>query len=265
MAQHKAVRPILRTPRGQAVSRVMARRINRRQRAIAIMLLAGLFAGAGTLVAFQPDVPANAASFNIDTAVTAQTLTANTGTVTVSRSTDRQPIANTTGSTAQGEWTMGVDTEITGDVAKKAADNEQVALLITGRDKGATPAGFDPNHATNDNGNGYAFSQCTWWVYLRRHELGLPVGTHYGNGHQWADTARSLGYWVDTTPRQGDIMVFERGQDSSSWLYGHVAIVEQVNSDGSIETSECGASYGGKPFTRHFTAEQAAQHQFIHY
>ena len=40
---------------------------------------------------------------------------------------------------------------------------------------------------------------------------------------------------------------------------------ESVASDGSITTSECGSAYNGKPFSRTFTAEQAAQLQFIHY
>lgn len=35
--------------------------------------------------------------------------------------------------------------------------------------------------------------------------------------------------------------------------------------DGSFTTSECGAAYNGKPFSRTFTAEQAKQLQFIHY
>lgn len=35
--------------------------------------------------------------------------------------------------------------------------------------------------------------------------------------------------------------------------------------NGSFTTSECGAAYNGKPFSRTFTAEQAKQLQFIHY
>ena len=51
-----------------------------------------------------------------------------------------------------------------------------------------------------------------------------------GNGHAWADTARSRGYWVDKTPTPhvGDIMVFQRGQEGLHSFYGHVAIVERI-------------------------------------
>lgn len=143
--------------------------------------------------------------------------------------------------------------------------NPTVYRLVNGRDRNQTPSGFDPDHADGDTGNAYSFSQCTWWVYKRRHELNLPAGSHMGDGAMWADSARKLGYWVDHTPRVGDVMVFQRGQDGASLIYGHVAIVEQVHADGSITTSECGAALGGKPFSRTFTKDQAAQHEYVHY
>lgn len=117
-------------------------------------------------------------------------------------------------------------------------------------------------HPTGDTGNAYPFPQCTWWVYLRRHQLGLPVGSRFGNGAQWADSARRLGYAVDRTPRQGDIMVFARGQEDSSTVYGHVAIVEKVNKDGSVTTSESGARYHGGTFSRTF--HNVGDFEYIH-
>lgn len=154
---------------------------------------------------------------------------------------------------------------VTGKLTAISADNPVVKSLINGRDEGQTPDGFNPNHATGDTGNAYEFSQCTWWVYVRRHQLGLPAGSHMGNGADWANTARKLGYWVDNTPRVGDAICFQRGQYDSDPTYGHVGIVENVGADGSITTSECGSAYNGKPFSRTFTAEQASQLQFIHY
>ena len=68
------------------------------------------------------------------------------------------------------------------------------------------------------------------------------------------------------SPRHvGDVIVFQRGQFGASAVYGHVAIVEQINADGSIVTSECGASLNGKTVSRTFSADQASQLQFIHY
>ena len=169
--------------------------------------------------------------------------------------------------TGSGDWLAddgdGLDTD---KLVGWQADNPVVMDLLNGRDKDSVPAGFDPDHATGDtDGNAYPFSECTWWAYVRRHQLGLPAGSYMGNGNQWADSARRLGYWVDSTPRQGDVMVFQSGQAGSSLIYGHVAIVEQVNEDGSIVTSECGAAYNGQPFSRTFPASEVGDYQYIHY
>lgn len=173
-------------------------------------------------------------------------------TVPVSRALDR----------SWGSWSMG-DVPDAAHLTRTAAANSRVAALMDGRDRGATPAGFDPDHATGDTGLAYAFSQCTWWAYLRRRQLGLPVGSHFGDGGRWADSAAALGYWVDRTPRVGDVMVFAPGQEGASKTYGHVAIVEKVNRDGSVVTSECGASYGGRPFSRTFA--NVHDFRYIHY
>jgi surface antigen len=163
----------------------------------------------------------------------------------------------------EGTWALGDTTETTSDVTRAKADNDVVSKLLD-VNKDVLPSGFNPNHATGDNGNAYSFSQCTWWVYVRRHQLGLPVGSHFGDGHQWASSAQALGYWVDDTPRNvGDIMVFRTGQEGSSAAYGHVAIVEKINPDGSVVTSECGSSYNGQTFTRTFT--NVHDFQYIHY
>ncbi|WP_418969013.1 CHAP domain-containing protein [Alloscardovia omnicolens] len=119
-----------------------------------------------------------------------------------------------------------------------------------------------PQHPTGDTGNAYPFSQCTWWAYIRRHQLGLPVGSYFGNGGQWANSARALGYSVDNVPQVGDIMVFQPGQEGSDSFYGHVAIVEKVNPDGSVVTSESGAVMNGRTYTR--TISNTSRFQFIH-
>ena len=207
-----------------------------------------------------------------------------------SRSESRQALSNVAeapaegagdGSTAQDSGTVLDDSLVQGaqdaswsvedgsaaldvsKMSKSTADNPVVAQLMDAN-ASVLPEGFDPNHPTNDYGSSYAFSQCTWWAYNRRHQLGLPVGTHYGNGYQWADSARALGYWVDNTPRNvGDIIVFRQGQEGASSQYGHVAIVEAINPDGSITTSESGASYNGRTFSRTFT--NVHDFQYIHY
>ena len=89
----------------------------------------------------------------------------------------------------------------------------------------------------------YDTYQCTWWAAMRRNQIGKPVDAHMGNGAQWNDTAARLGYQVGRKPKPGDVMCFEAGVHGSSGYYGHVAVVEQVNSDGSILISQSGTGW----------------------
>lgn len=232
---------------------------NRRHAAVVSASLAALVGAAATAaMAGNPSKPSFNASGEATTTSTMKPINA------ASRSEERVPLQS---NGAQGTWSLG-DSNTSLDVSamsKSIANNPQIANLMD-QDYKVLPAGFNPNHATGDFGNNYEFSQCTWWVYVRRHQLGLPAGSQMGNGAQWADTARSLGYWVDRTARHvGDIMVFAGGQDGSDPVCGHVAIIEQINPDGSVVTSECGASFQGKTFSRTYTADQVAAHQIIHY
>ncbi|MFD0705414.1 CHAP domain-containing protein [Alloscardovia venturai] len=111
-------------------------------------------------------------------------------------------------------------------------------------------------------GGAYPWSQCTWYAYNRRTALGLPVGSYMGNGKDWANTGRRLGYVVNNTPHVGAAIVFQPGQAGADWTYGHVAVVERVNSDGSVLISECGAVYRGVAHTR--IIRNARAYQYVH-
>ncbi|HSW92253.1 MAG TPA: CHAP domain-containing protein [Patescibacteria group bacterium] len=88
-------------------------------------------------------------------------------------------------------------------------------------------------------GNRYAWGNCTWYAYERRMQLGMPVGSFWGNASSWAAVARSAGYLVDGNPTPGAVMQNGGG-------YGHVAIVESVNPGVSVTISEMnGYRFGG--------------------
>lgn len=109
-------------------------------------------------------------------------------------------------------------------------------------------------------GNGYAYGNCTWYAYERRLELGSPIGSFWGNAATWASFARGSGYEVNSTPRVGSIM-----QDSwSAGGYGHVAIVESVNADGSIVISEMNYAGWNVVSSRTLSAGEARGYNFIH-
>ena len=105
------------------------------------------------------------------------------------------------------------------------------------------PTGDRTSHPANtgDSGNAYPWGQCTWWAYVRRHQLGLPVGSYFGDAANWANSAAALGYTTTHTPTVGAVIVFAPGQEGASATYGHVAIVEQTHGDGSITISESNA------------------------
>lgn len=268
-------------PQTRRALREATRAAERRSHILTSASLAALVGTAATAVALAgPD--------DIDGSVLADTATTTTQlkritTDVVSRSETRtslNQIADTGGAAEPQQAESAVDTaqvasegdwQVNGDsdqldvnqMSRSLASNPQVAALMD-QDYGVLPDGFNPNHATGDSGNAYSFSQCTWWVYVRRHQLGLPVGSYMGNGNMWANSARALGYWVDNTPRHvGDIMVFAAGQAGADGYYGHVAIVEKINPDGSIVTSECGAAMNGATFSRTYT--NVSDFQYIHY
>ncbi len=86
-----------------------------------------------------------------------------------------------------------------------------------------TAGGVAPGSAP---GNRFAYGYCTWYVASRR-----PV-PWLGNAWQWFGNAQAAGWATGQKPRAGAIMVtWESG-------WGHVAIVEKVNPDGSWLVSE---------------------------
>ena len=103
-----------------------------------------------------------------------------------------------------------------------------------------------PTDAQND-----VLANCVGYAYGRFNEIG-----QYGeckwlkpvNAELFIQYARQQGLTIEQTPSLGACMVWQGGPTQSSGDgAGHVAIVEQINDDGSIVTSESG--YGSrKPF-----------------
>ena len=91
--------------------------------------------------------------------------------------------------------------------------------------------------------------QCTWWACMRQWALGHNVGQYWGNGAQWGESARRAGWSEGASV--GGIMVFAPGSAGSSRVYGHVAVIEQIDGD-TVHISEGGTGWG-RVHTRTFS------------
>lgn len=259
-------------PQTRRSIRQAARAAERRSHILASASLAALAGTAATAMAFantEENSPVLA-----DAATTTTQIKRVTDVSSASRSEARTDLnesaANATQSSNEGGWGLSnSDSSLNNrldEPQRRRSNNPVVAAWMDG-DQSVLPAGFNPNHAVGRSAsNTYPWGQCTWYAYQRRTELGLPVGGSFGNGGQWASSASALGYWVDSTPRHvGDVVVFQPGQQGADSYYGHVAVVEKINADGSIEISESNVKGLGVISSRSFTAAEAGSLQYIHY
>lgn len=254
-------------PRTRRSIRESARAAQRRNTILTSTSLAALVGTAATGIAFANTQDMSSMALPENETTTTQITRVNVDSASRSESREALTSDNVQATSNDGGWNLGSSNAVsdTEAINKSIADNPQVARLM-GQDGEAVPNGFNPNHATGDTGNAYPYGQCTWWAYTRRAQLGLPTGSYFGNAQSWGASASALGYWVDNTARNtGDVVVFGPGQEGASSIYGHVAVVEKVNADGSVEISESNAKGLGVISNRTFTAQQAAQLTYIHY
>lgn len=89
--------------------------------------------------------------------------------------------------------------------------------------------------------------QCTSYVAWKINELGYsfsngmtgPNGSTgwFGNANNWDNNALSIGFVVNSTPVVGSIAVWEANSGGAGGS-GHVAFVQNVNSNGTVDISE---------------------------
>ncbi|HIW12653.1 MAG TPA: CHAP domain-containing protein [Candidatus Salinicoccus stercoripullorum] len=121
------------------------------------------------------------------------------------------------------------------------------------------PAGDTAASAANH----YTQGDCTWHVYERLNEMGVSVSNSWGNASNWDSAALGSGMTVSNSPSVGAIMQLDPGQGGAGSM-GHVAVVEAVNADGSIQVSEMNWNGGfGVESTRTISASAAASYDFI--
>jgi len=126
--------------------------------------------------------------------------------------------------------------------------NNNSNLSLVGQQATATAVirqdGYDPTSSgvTTLPGGGslnrFAFGQCTYWANYRYHQLTGYWVDWLGNAYQWAAGAQAAGWIVSSKPnlKGPSIIVLQSGVEGASY-FGHVAVVEKVNSNGSVLTS----------------------------
>lgn len=108
-------------------------------------------------------------------------------------------------------------------------------------------------------GNGYDYGYCTWYVAVKRAQIGRPVPSNLGNASTWLSLSSRAGMATGSTPAAGAV-IWTPPRD----FYGHVGYVESVNEDGSVLVSEMNVVGWGRVSSRTMSAEQAAAYRYIY-
>jgi surface antigen len=85
--------------------------------------------------------------------------------------------------------------------------------------------------------NTYPKGQCTWWANERYHALSGYYVPWSANAKGWAADAQDAGWSVSNKPLVPSIIVLQPGVQGADPMFGHVAVVESVNKDGSLHCS----------------------------
>ena len=104
----------------------------------------------------------------------------------------------------------------------------------------------DANANVLANCVGYASGRFNEIINIARDTSGCTYKTLNCNAENWVERAIAAGLKTGSTPKRGAIMCWQKGSLSSGDGAGHVAIVERVDSNNQVYTSESG--YGSTAF-----------------
>ncbi len=121
-------------------------------------------------------------------------------------------------------------------IAQQAAT--VTAVTRDGYDRGPVHYTGLPNQPRAQAGtlDRFAYGQCTYWADYRYHELTGYWVPWIGNADQWAAGAAASGWVVSDTPHVPSIIVLQPNVQGAG-SYGHVAVVERINDNGTVYTS----------------------------
>lgn len=108
-------------------------------------------------------------------------------------------------------------------------------------------------------GNGYDYGYCTWWVAIRRSQVGKPIPSNLGNASTWKVLSQRAGIPVGNVP-QKHAVIWTPPRD----YYGHVGFVEDVDAEGNVHVSEMNVVGWGRVSNKVLTPAQAAAYSYIY-
>lgn len=110
-----------------------------------------------------------------------------------------------------------------------------------------TSSGSPTKPGASGTSNPYPYGQCTWWANERYHQLHgvyVPWTNVSSDAWQWTQRARTFGWHVSSQPSVGAILDLQPWVQGAYGL-GHVAVVEQILSNGKVVASNM--NWGSHP------------------
>lgn len=117
----------------------------------------------------------------------------------------------------------------------------------------------------NNGSAGYPAGQCTSFVasILAHNGVTASKYQHLGNGADWAANAKAKGISVDMKPSAGSVVSYKGVGPLYPAVYGHVAYVTKVNSNGTYHVYE--GNWLGASFHERDVSVDSTVAGFIHF
>lgn len=106
--------------------------------------------------------------------------------------------------------------------------------------------------------NTYDAGECTYYVFDRIRDDGNQIERSWRDAEKWAVNAEEDEYVVNSVPKEGAILQTEAGP------IGHVAYIETVHADGSIDISEMNLYEPYEITERTIDTDDIDKYKYIH-
>ena len=154
------------------------------------------------------------------------------------------------------------------NVVTSKSNNGSTISIQEAEATAATTDGYNPADvyvgpisANGSTLNRFFYGQCTYWADYRYNQLTGVWVPWLGNAYEWYQQAINYGWHTSSYPNPNGPSILVLGPYAqSSSAYGHVAIVEKINGDGTVTTSNMHWPYVGVVSYVNFSYPVAGTH-----